>query len=85
MKKRLVSLSILFLLNCIQAKETCKNGYAGDDNESFASGANDIIVVRQSDGSLLSTNVTVQVELLKIVNRKSAAAKQRAKQILLLD
>ena len=49
----------------IQAKETCKNGYAGDENESFASGANDIIVVKQSDGTLLSTNVTVQVWLLK--------------------
>ena len=58
------SLSILFLLTIwhgIQAKETCKNGYAGDENESFASGANDIIVVKQSDGTLLSTNVTVQV------------------------
>ena len=58
------SLSILFLLTFwqgIQAKETCKNGYAGDENESFASGANDIIVVKQSDGTLLSTNVTVQV------------------------
>ena len=62
--KNLVSLSILLLLNCYSVycqKETCKNGYAGDENESFASGANDIIVVKQSNGTLLSTNVSVQV------------------------
>ena len=60
--KNLLSLSILlfFHTGCCQ-KETCKNGYAGDENESFASGANDIIVVKQSDGTLLSTNVSVQV------------------------
>ena len=65
MKKTSLSILLLLMTNWhqIQAKETCKNGYAGDENESFASGANDIIVVKQSDGTLLSTNVTVQVWL----------------------
>ena len=39
----------------------CKSLYAGDESEAFASGANDVVVVQQSDGSLKSTAINVQV------------------------
>ena len=38
-----------------------KSLYAGDESEAFASGANDVVVVQQSDGSLKSTAINVQV------------------------
>ena len=40
---------------------SCAKGFEGDDTESFASGANDIIVVEQNDGTLKSTILNVQV------------------------
>ena len=41
--------------------QSCAKGFAGDEAESFGSGANDIVVVKQSDGSLKSTAINVQV------------------------
>ena len=47
---------------CAQIRCTWyKSLYAGDESESFASGANDVVVVQQSDGSLKSTAINVQV------------------------
>ena len=43
------------------SEENCANGYGGDESESFASGANDVVVVQQNDGSLKSTTINVQV------------------------
>ena len=39
---------------------SCAKGFENDDSESFASGANDIIVVEQDDGTLKSTILNVQ-------------------------
>lgn len=44
---------------------SCAPGFAGDETESFGSGANDVIVVKQTDGSLKSTPINVQVGLQK--------------------
>ena len=44
---------------------SCASGYAGDDLEAFASGANDVVVVQQTDGSLKSTPIHVQVRSKK--------------------
>ena len=55
---------IYFISGVLCQKETCKSGYAGDENESFASGANDIIVVKQNNETLMSTNVSVQVSFI---------------------
>ena len=47
---------------------SCKFKNTGDDSEAFGSGANDIVVVQQSDGSLKSTAITVQVTFLDLKN-----------------
>ena len=44
----------------------CASGYGGDESESFASGANDVVVVQQNDGSLKSTTINVQVRTFLI-------------------
>ena len=44
-----------------ESGSSCASGYAGDETESFASGANDVVVVQQSDGSLKSTAINVQI------------------------
>lgn len=50
-------------LFCIKVESTgsCSNGFAGDNSESLANGANDIIVVRQSNGSFSATPIQVQI------------------------
>ena len=42
----------------------CRFGYSGDNSEAFNSGANDIIVARQSDGTMKSTPIIVQVRMI---------------------
>ena len=58
-----VVLSFLTLIFAAKCEEvgSCAKGFAGDESESFASGANDIIVVEQVDGTLKSTILNVQV------------------------
>ena len=58
-----VVLSFLTLIFAAKCEEvgSCAKGFAGDESESFASGANDIIVVEQDDGTLKSTILNVQV------------------------
>ena len=55
----------ILALECTFGIEICctwyKSLYAGDESESFASGANDVVVVQQNDGSLKSTAINVQV------------------------
>ena len=53
-------LTLIFAAKCEQVG-SCARGFAGDESESFASGANDIIVVEQDDGTLKSTILNVQV------------------------
>merc|ERR1712066_1222043 len=55
-----ICLISLFLWSALGSQD-CASGYAGDDSESFGSGANDVVVVQQSDGSLKSTAINVQV------------------------
>jgi len=62
----LVTLICLLSTQCVLGSSSeqdgsCSSGYAGDESESFASGANDVVVVQQSDGSLKSTAINVQI------------------------
>ena len=61
----LVIFSTFFGQNLAGFDRSCARGFAGDDSESFGSGANDIVVVKQEDGTLKSTAVNVQVRYSK--------------------
>ena len=56
------SLAFGFVAKCEVG--SCAKGFEGDDTESFASGANDIILVEQKDGSLKSTILNLHVSLV---------------------
>ena len=56
-----VTLCLLSFPAAANPNDRCARGYADDDTEALASGANDIIVVQQRDGTLKSTQVQVQV------------------------
>ena len=57
-------LTLIFAAKCEVG--SCARGFAGDESESFASGANDIIVVEQDDGTLKSTILNVQVNSVEL-------------------
>ena len=56
------SLAFGFVAKCEVG--SCAKGFEGDDTESFASGANDIILVEQKDGSLKSTILNLHVSFV---------------------
>ena len=51
----------LLLIVIMSAEANCAGGYENDNSESFFNGANDVIVVKQSDGTYKATPIQVQV------------------------
>ena len=50
----------------VNGSRSCASGYGGDDTEALSSGANDVVVVKQTgdDGTAIkSTKITVQVNV----------------------
>ncbi len=56
-----VVISLMVILGGAEAN--CSRGYENDNSESLANGANDVIVVKQSDGSFKATPIQVQVRV----------------------
>ena len=54
---------LIFLLfgTAISQDFSCPSGYIGSNSNALNSGANDVIVVTQVDGSFKSTHISVQV------------------------
>ena len=54
---------LIFILfgTAISQDFSCPSGYIGSNSNALNSGANDVIVVTQKDGSLKSTRISVQV------------------------